>query len=105
MNVPFPRLRRQRRVRILMYRIVTVVLRAALSSTHKKLTIHRASLKPLLRVTAANLDQSGLGLESRPRVSLVVYLGQVLEVKVRIDLRGADIGMPQQFLNTAQVVA
>ena len=37
---------------------------------------------------------------SCPRVGLVVYLGQMLEIKVRINLRGGYIGMPQQLLDT-----
>ncbi len=40
-----------------------------------------------------------------PWVSFVVYLGQMLEVKVCVDLSGTDIGMPQQFLDTSKVVA
>jgi hypothetical protein len=39
------------------------------------------------------------------RVGLVVYLGEVLEVKVSIDLCCGDIRVPQQFLDTTQVVA
>ena len=35
---------------------------------------------------------------------LVVYLGKMLKIKVCIDLGGADIGMPQQLLDAAQVV-
>ena len=38
-------------------------------------------------------------------MSSVVYLGEVLEVKVRIDLGRRDICVAQQFLDTAQVVA
>jgi len=38
-------------------------------------------------------------------MSLVVYLGQVLEVKVRIDLGGRDTGVPEEFLDAAQIVA
>ena len=38
-------------------------------------------------------------------MGLVVYLGEMLEVKVRIDLRARDIGVPKQFLYTTQVVA
>ena len=41
----------------------------------------------------------------RARVSLVVYLGQMLEVKVRIHLGRRDVGVTQQFLHAAQVVA
>ena len=36
---------------------------------------------------------------------LVVYLGQMLEVKVCIDLRRADVGVAEKFLHAAQVVA
>jgi hypothetical protein len=38
-------------------------------------------------------------------MSFVVYLGEMLEVKVRIDLGCGDIGVSQQFLNAAQVMA
>ena len=40
-------------------------------------------------------------LSSRPRMGLVVYLGEVLEVKVSIYLGRADIRVAQEFLNTA----
>ena len=42
---------------------------------------------------------------SRPRMGLVVYLGQMLEIKVCIDLSRGDIGVPQKFLHATQVVA
>ena len=35
---------------------------------------------------------------------LVVYLGEVLEIKVGIDLGRRDVRMPEQFLNPPQVV-
>jgi hypothetical protein len=35
----------------------------------------------------------------------VIRLGQMLEVQPRVDLRGRDVGMAQQFLNRAQVAA
>jgi len=38
-------------------------------------------------------------------MSLVVYLGKVLEVKVSIYLGRADIRVAQQLLNTAQIMA
>ncbi len=38
-------------------------------------------------------------------MSLVVYLGEVLEVKVRIYLGRAYIRVAQQLLDTAQIVA
>jgi hypothetical protein len=37
------------------------------------------------------------------RVRLIVCAGQVLEIKVGIDLRRGDVGMPQQFLYAAQI--
>ena len=37
-------------------------------------------------------------------MSLVVYLGKMLEVKVSINLSGRDIGVAQQFLDTTQVM-
>jgi hypothetical protein len=36
---------------------------------------------------------------------LVVYLGEVLEVKVRVDLGRGDVRVPEEFLDTAQVMA
>jgi hypothetical protein len=35
------------------------------------------------------------------RVRGVVYTGQVLEIKVRIDLRRTDIRVPEKFLHAA----
>ena len=35
----------------------------------------------------------------------VIGFGQMLKVKSGIDLRGADIGMAQQFLHPAQITA
>jgi hypothetical protein len=35
------------------------------------------------------------------RMGLVVCAGKVLEIKVRIDLGGADVGVPQQLLHAA----
>ena len=40
---------------------------------------------------------------ARAWVGLVVDLGEVLEIKVSIDLRGADIRMTEQFLHRPQV--
>jgi len=37
-------------------------------------------------------------------MSFVVYLGEMLEVKVSIDLGGRYVGVPKQFLNPTQVV-
>ncbi len=34
----------------------------------------------------------------------VVYLGKMLEVKVRIHLGSRDIGVPEQFLDAAEVM-
>src|SRR5210317_1337185 len=39
------------------------------------------------------------------RMSFVVYLGEVLEVKVSVDLGRGDVRVPQEFLHAAQVVA
>jgi hypothetical protein len=36
---------------------------------------------------------------------LIVYLGQMLEIKVRIHLRRGYVGVPQKLLNTAQIMA
>jgi hypothetical protein len=38
-------------------------------------------------------------------MSFVVYLGEMLEVKVGVDLGGRNVGMAQQLLHSAQVVA
>ena len=38
-------------------------------------------------------------------MSLVVYLGKVLEVKMSIDLGRRDISVPQQLLYATQIVA
>ena len=38
-------------------------------------------------------------------MGLVVYLGEMLEVKVCVDLGRRDIGVPQQLLHAAQVMA
>jgi hypothetical protein len=35
------------------------------------------------------------------RMGLVVCLGQMLEIKVGVDLGGADVGVPQELLHTA----
>ena len=45
-----------------------------------------------------------LGSKFGARVSLVVYLGKVLEIKVGIHLGGADIGVAQKLLDAAQVM-
>ncbi len=37
-------------------------------------------------------------------MGFVVYLGQMLEIKVRIHLSCGDIGMSQQLLNATQVM-
>jgi hypothetical protein len=34
-------------------------------------------------------------------MGLIVCLGKMLEIKVRVDLGGADVGVAQQFLNAA----
>ncbi len=44
-NALFPRLRRQRRARILMYDLYTAVARAVLPCTHEKMTIFRGALE------------------------------------------------------------
>ena len=36
---------------------------------------------------------------------LIVYLGQMLEIKVRVDLRRGDVGVAQEFLHAAQIMA
>ena len=40
-----------------------------------------------------------------PGVGLVVDAGQVLEIKMRVDLGRGDVGVPQQLLDAAQVLA
>ena len=39
------------------------------------------------------------GFLSRARVSGFVRAGQVLEIKVSVDLRGGDVGVPEQLLH------
>jgi len=63
-NVPFPRLRRQRRARILMYRICTAVLRAVLPCTHKKLTVFRGSFKSVALIGCSLFSLNALAQES-----------------------------------------
>ena len=36
---------------------------------------------------------------------LIVYLGKMLKIKVGVDLCRADVGMAEQFLNAAQILA
>ena len=38
-------------------------------------------------------------------VRRIVYLGEVLEIKVGVDLRGCYVRVAEQFLNAAQVLA
>ena len=44
-------------------------------------------------------------LDLGSRMGLVVYLGEILEVKVCVYLRSADIGMTEEFLHAPQVMA
>ena len=44
-------------------------------------------------------------LDLGSRMGLVVYLGEILEVKVRVYLRSPDIGMTEEFLHAPQVMA
>ena len=39
------------------------------------------------------------------RMRLIVHAGQVLEIKVGVDLGGADIGVAQEFLHGTQIAA
>lgn len=38
-------------------------------------------------------------------MGFIVYLGEMLEVEVCINLRRRDIRVPQQFLNASQIMA
>ena len=49
------------------------------------------------------LDQASLGFGAR--MGRVIDLGQMLEIQPRVDLGGADIGVAEQLLHTAQVAA
>ena len=40
---------------------------------------------------------------SRPRMRLVIHPGEMLEIQVRVNLRGAQVGVTQQLLYRAQV--
>ncbi len=37
------------------------------------------------------------------RVSLIVCLGKMLEIKVGVDLGGANVGVPQELLHAAKI--
>ena len=65
-------------------------------------TWFRAAGGRLLRFRANPRSGSGR-LFARARMSGVVDLGQVLEVQVRVHLRGGDARVPQQFLHRAQI--
>ena len=41
----------------------------------------------------------------RSRVRFIVYLGEMLKIKVRVDLRGRDAGMAQEILDRPQITA
>src|SRR5690625_2968267 len=41
----------------------------------------------------------------RPRMCTVISAGQMLKIKVGVNLRGCNTGVPQQFLYGAQVAA
>src|SRR5687767_2927772 len=47
----------------------------------------------------------GSALPARARVGLVVYFGEVLKIKVGVDLRRRDTRVAKQVLNTAHVLA
>ena len=38
-------------------------------------------------------------------MSLIVYLGEMLKIKMRVGLGRRDTGMPQKFLNRPQIPA
>ena len=40
---------------------------------------------------------------SRARMRLVIYASEMLEIQMRVNLRGAQIGVTQQLLHGAQV--
>ena len=42
-------------------------------------------------------------LPLRPRMRSIINLRQMLEIQMRIDLRGRNIRMPQQLLHTTQI--
>src|SRR5215469_2635320 len=46
-----------------------------------------------------------LSLAASPRVGSVINAGKVLEVKVRVDLGGGDVGVAEQLLHPAQLAA
>src|SRR5271154_2441192 len=51
------------------------------------------------------LEINSLAAASRPGVGCLVCAGKMLKIKVGIDLRGADVGVPEQFLDRAQIAA
>ena len=77
-------------------------LGASGSTSLSRTILKGPSLSAHHRVVAPS--RSAVFLEPRARMRLVVYLGQMLEVKVSIDLCGTDVGVPQEFLDTAQIM-
>src|SRR5690606_36371500 len=57
----------------------------------------------IMRPPRAGRKGAGSRFASRARMRGIVDLGEVLEVEVGIDLRGGDVGMPEQFLHAAQI--
>ena len=58
-----------------------------------------------IQSTPINHTFKTLPLLPRPWMGFVIHLGEVLEIEVGIDLGGGDIGVAEQFLYGAQVVA
>src|SRR5690554_4776332 len=45
------------------------------------------------------------GLAAGARMGLIVYLGEVLEIEMGVDLGSADVGVAEKLLHRAQVAA
>ena len=61
----------------------------------------------LMSLRLASLGRSpadASALLPRARVSCVVDAGQVLEIKVGVDLGGGDVGVPEQLLHAAKIL-
>ncbi len=85
----FPRLRRQRRARILRYDLCTAVARAVLPCTHETITIFRGALEPSRAVHEASEPR-----DASPRVheSLKQYGNRVRRRRVERVMRENGIG-------------
>ena len=59
----------------------------------------------LYQVAASSRALALFFLSARPRVRFIIYLGEMLKIKVSIDLGRADVRMPEQLLDRPQITA